>query len=318
MPAPSNASRSSGRIGLEHTDHPDLPPRLRAMIPPHIIERMLTVGRLAPNLWRTLRSPLPAPLKRRIALTDARLRALAGFGQLRPNRPIDMLGYVVRPFAVDSFLYLFREIFVGLEYYFEPTTEAPLILDCGSNIGISVLFFKAMYPDCKVLAFEPEPTTFARLEEHTEGNRLTDVQLHQVALGPEDGHTTFYRDPSEPGSPKASVDVRRVEGGQPERVALARLSTFVDRDVSLLKLDVEGAELDVLRELAASGKIARVDQMVIECHHHIDPDLDAVSHVLALLEDSGFGYQLAASCFPVWRSQRGRAAQDVLIYAYRK
>ena len=86
-------------------------------------------------------------------------------------------------------------------------------------------------------------------------------------------------------------------------------------DVELLKLDVEGAENAVMRELARSGKLQNVRQIHLEYHHHIDADVDALSTMLTLLEDPGFGYQVSA------RSRRHgepRIFQDIPIYGYRK
>jgi FkbM family methyltransferase len=42
----------------------------------------------------------------------------------------------------------------------------------GANIGMSVVFFKSLYADAEVLAFEPDPRTFSQLEENVQANRL--------------------------------------------------------------------------------------------------------------------------------------------------
>ena len=39
-------------------------------------------------------------------------------------------------------------------------------IDCGANIGISILFFKKQYPDCTIMAFEPNPHAFPLLEKN--------------------------------------------------------------------------------------------------------------------------------------------------------
>ena len=107
---------------------------------------------------------------------------------------------------------------------------------------------------------------------------------------------------------------RRHDGCELE-VECRRLSGFVTNDeIDLLKIDVEGAEQEVLSDLATSGKLQLVKQMHIEYHHHIDLKVDALSRTLRLLEDEGFGYQLGAN------SSRFLAPhfQDILIRCYRK
>ena len=95
-----------------------------------------------------------------------------------------------------------------------------------------------------------------------------------------------------------------------------RLSRYVTKPVDFLKLDVEGSELPVLRDLASSGAIGMIRQMVIEFHHHMSPAVDNLAECLSILERHGFGYQLTAGQVytPITRGQ----FQDVLVHAYRK
>jgi hypothetical protein len=98
-------------------------------------------------------------------------------------------------------------------------------------------------------------------------------------------------------------------------VEAALLSDHIDRQVDFLKIDIEGDELAVVRDLANSDKLRHVSQMMIEYHHHVRPQTDEFSVLLRLLEDAGFGYQCQAR---LDRPLRPRVVQDVLIYAYRK
>ena len=104
--------------------------------------------------------------------------------------------------------------------------------------------------------------------------------------------------------------------GETVRVPAVRLSSYVTGPVDFLKLDVEGSELPVLRDLVKSRAISRIGQMVIEFHHHMNPGVDNLSECLAILEAHGFGYQLTSGRVytPITRGQ----FQDVLVHAYRK
>lgn len=105
--------------------------------------------------------------------------------------------------------------------------------------------------------------------------------------------------------------------GTATAVPATRLSEHVDERVDFLKLDVEGAEQVVIRELDEAGKLERVRRMAIECHHHLDPDEDALSQILATLERRGFGYQLEARLDRAPGARR-RQFQNILVHAYRK
>ena len=74
--------------------------------------------------------------------------------------------------------------------------------------------------------------------------------------------------------------------GAAVRVPAVRLSRYVTKPVDFLKLDVEGSELPVLRDLASSGAIGQIRQMVIEFHHHMRPDVDNLSECLSILEQT--------------------------------
>jgi hypothetical protein len=93
------------------------------------------------------------------------------------------------------------------------------------------------------------------------------------------------------------------------------LSNYIHGDIDCLKLDIEGAEDKVLRELEQSKKIAHIRYMIVEYHHHILKDTDVLSGSLSLLERNGFGYQLEGRSSRPFESMQ---FQDILIFAYRK
>jgi hypothetical protein len=78
---------------------------------------------------------------------------------------VNLMDYTISFCGRASFLYLFEEIFAKASYLFHSDTDRPLIFDCGSNIGMSVLFFKKLYPAARITAFEPDPRTYARADQ---------------------------------------------------------------------------------------------------------------------------------------------------------
>jgi FkbM family methyltransferase len=227
----------------------------------------------------------------------------------------DVAGFRLRYLEAEWMRYLYREVFAEREYWFATDNPHPVIVDCGSNIGMAILFFKALYPEARITAFEPAPWACAAIEETIRANGLRDVAVHNAALADAEGTLELFHDPAHPGSAVMSVFRDRMPG-EPMRVPAVCLSRYLTGPVDFLKLDVEGSELAVLRDLVASGAIGQIRQMVIEFHHHMNPAVDILSECLALLEQNGFGYQLTSAQVytPITRGQ----FQDVLVHGYRK
>jgi len=267
----------------------------------------------ARDLQQVCRGQLPKEQKVAVlrSMTALYLRRLCQ----NVHKPItfSLLNFRVSAFSLDALSFLYKEIFLGLEYYFESKNKRPFIIDCGSNIGMSILFFKTVYPDASILGFEPAPDSFGLLKRNVEANQLTNVTVYPLALGYTEGTVKFFLE-EEPGGFVASTDARRVSKRE-ETVEMMRLSRFVDREVDFLKLDVEGAEGAVLDDLVQTGCIRRISQMVVEYHHHLDGCDDRFSDFLLQLERNGFGYLIRSDLGP---SRTQGRFQDILVYAYRK
>jgi FkbM family methyltransferase len=226
-----------------------------------------------------------------------------------------MHGFKIGYFDRVTLANLYREIFVRQHYLFASATASPRILDCGANLGMATLYFKWLYPQARIQAFEPDPTTFALLEKNVSQNHLRDVTLHNCALWNEEGQIEFFIDQSIAGSLLMSTQESRLKGSRPIRVPSRRLSDYIEESIDFLKLDVEGAEHQVLCDLLGSGKAKLIRQMVIEYHHRLGDEPCRLSEFLGHLEQAGFAYQIHASLFPV--TSKG-VFQDMLIGAYRE
>lgn len=224
-----------------------------------------------------------------------------------------VMGFDVRYLNKDSFTQLFHEVFAREGYFFESDSDQPVIFDCGANIGMATLFFKWLYPRSRVVAFEPDPTTFGVLCENIQRNGLAGVEARNVALWDENVEMPFYIKRDERGSLLMSLNSARTQGTQ-IKVPARKLSEYIGTSVDLLKLDVEGAESRVIGELVQSGKMNMVKRLIIEYHHHISDEPSALGRFLQILENCGWQYQLNAWFFPV---ALRNVFQDVLIYGYK-
>lgn len=270
-----------------------------------LVSQALAARRLRGN------SPLPRDMQRQVIKSFRTIDRLPD-----GEHTTELMGYRVTYRGASNIRFLFQEIFVSGDYYFEPDNARPTIIDCGSNIGLSVLFFKRLYPESKIIAFEPDPKTFAVLERNVRENGLSDTVCHQFALGDVDDSVDFYRGDDENSSALTMSTLHeRMPTTKKISASGRKLSSFVDGDVDLLKLDVEGAELKVLTDLHQTGKLSRIKRMYLEYHHHIDTARDDLSTTLEILEQNSFGYQIKAQQRP-WPKEA--AFQDILIYCYKK
>ena len=220
------------------------------------------------------------------------------------------MGFQFEHFDPGTKRFLYREIFARQYYHFVASTPSPVILDCGANVGMASIYFKWLYPNAKIEAFEPDPKTFGLLQRNLNANRL-DVETYNCALWDEDGELNFHVNASDPGSLLMSVDASRSKA-EAIKVPSRKLSNFIDGPIDFMKLDVEGAEHHVLNDLIKSGKLKQIRRMAIEYHHGIGGQKHCLAQFLEGLEAAGFEYQLHASRFPVVSDS---VFQDILISA---
>jgi len=246
-------------------------------------------GRALAEACRVFRTA-PARDRLGLALLVLRMRAKHFLIKLSPRwrfRSERLFGWTVECFDYYELLTTIEIIFLAREYHFEPRNSRPRILDCGSNIGLSLLFFKREFPESRIDAFEPDPQAFSLLRRNVERNSLRGIELHNQAVAGSEGPRDFFRDPRRPGSTAMSL---REECRLPRRETVegVLLSGFIHEDVDLLKLDVEGAELEVIEDLDRTGQIRRVRQIVVEYHPRLFPERDGYSWLRQTLEGNGF------------------------------
>src|ERR1700693_4874079 len=90
-------------------------------------------------------------------LSGLRLHRLRRIHEIRHLSAVDLDFWF---FSYSGFVCLFEEIFIRQDYIFVSRRPDPLIIDCGSNIGMSILYFKRRYPKARIIGFEPDPATF--------------------------------------------------------------------------------------------------------------------------------------------------------------
>jgi FkbM family methyltransferase len=188
-----------------------------------------------------------------------------------------------------------REIFEGGEYGFAGNRSDPVILDCGSHIGLSVAWFKQRFPRARIVAFEPDPETFRLLQANVAANGFEDVELLNVAVSSCQGTARFYGQ-FDVAEPMASAHSMRKDWGtqRSERwieVETVSLADYITGPVDYLKLDIEGMETEVLPSI--ESRLHLVGAMGLE-FHGTGPGAEAdEARMLAILGRSGFRTSVA-------------------------
>jgi FkbM family methyltransferase len=179
------------------------------------------------------------------------------------EKKTNIMGYKISFYNYPILINQFEEIFIYKSYRFKSSAEAPLIFDCGSNIGISILYFKIFHAGSRIVAFEPDPDNFRLLKKNIEQNRFSNITLHHCALGQQDGLTKLFY--ASKGSLNSSIYAKESGAGS-INVAMKRLSLFIHEEINFMKMDVEGAEGEIVQELSEAGKLKSINELVIEFH----------------------------------------------------
>ena len=157
-----------------------------------------------------------------------------------------------------SFLYMHQEVFEQQIYRFHSARQRPYIIDAGANIGLSVLYFKNLYPNSGIVAFEPDEEVFSFLQRNIERSGYKDVELICRAVWSSETNLSFMNEGADGGRIAQANDPRD------KIVQTARLRNYIDRPVDLLKIDIEGAETEVLMDCA--DLLGNIDNIFVEYH----------------------------------------------------
>jgi FkbM family methyltransferase len=180
-------------------------------------------------------------------------------------------------------------------------TDAPRVLDCGAHVGLVSLWLKRHWPAARITAFEPDPAIAGMLRVNVRRNDAADVEVVEAAVWNRAGTVTFRA----AGSDAGAIDAVAADTtGQSRDVRAVRLREWLTEPVDLLKLDIEGAEGDVLDDSA--DRLGAVSCIHLEVHD-FDPRRRLLPRCLLRLEEAGFTYALSDLGSAVWRAG-GRAA----------
>lgn len=198
--------------------------------------------------------------------------------------------FYARPYPSSDILTL-KEVWGQKEY--EPCIELlsklkihnPLVVDIGSNVGYSILYFAKNLSGAKFIAVEPDPENFRQLKKNMQANNLNAVQLIQGAWYTKNCRlsiSTDYR-----GGTNASYYVAEKEDGPIQGYTLPELLNGNTSGIDLLKIDIEGTESLLLEDENKARDILKTVRVVaVEIHD----DKANRTQIMKNLRVLGFNY----------------------------
>jgi FkbM family methyltransferase len=198
----------------------------------------------------------------------------------------NILGGIIRyNCAPYWFKHSYQEIFEQGTYKFaEPSLKSFLIVDCGSNIGLSILYYKFYYPNARIIGIEPDPNIFSLLDANLRQYNFQDISLLNKAAWVNNNSIEFE---SKGGMGGAIAAERQV--ANTIKIQSVRLKDLLDQPVDFLKIDIEGAEIEVLND--CSSLLVNVKSMFVE-YHCYKGQKQLLNDLLSLVTSAGFRYYI--------------------------
>jgi FkbM family methyltransferase len=179
----------------------------------------------------------------------------------------------------------FEQVFINSEYASPNLPEsAKVIVDLGANIGLATVFFALRYREAEILSIEPEENNFDLLKSNTMALG-TRVKTQRAAVWTKDGFINLHTE-SDSGVPLGEwgAQVSDRNNSDKRSVKCNTVGSLLHEagfaNVDILKIDVEGAELELFSD-GVEEWLAKIKLIIIETHDRFRPGSeDAVRRAL--------------------------------------
>lgn len=214
---------------------------------------------------------------------------------------IGFQGVPIQFFDLTSFHNETQRIFAENTYEFKSNTDAPVIVDCGTNLGLLPIYYSQTYPKARIVAFEADPIKAQIAQDNFQAAKLTNTRLINKAVWIDEGTVPFecHTNIGE----KATISVPTV-----------RLSEFIgNQTIDLLRLNLGGAEFHVIKDSLAA--LTNVRHLVAEVHQ-LPGQTPHLADLLCLLRTLNFQCHLLEH----WQDDADKTNQikGVTLFAWRE
>jgi FkbM family methyltransferase len=170
-----------------------------------------------------------------------------------------------------------------------------VIVDVGAHVGLFAIYCRSLNPNSEIICLEPEEKNFNTLRDNVNKNKITNVVVLKAALAHVSGRR--YLGLSEDSHNHELFPENACESGRCDLVETfslgALLKNFEIKKIGLLKMDIEGAETEILLSLD-SEIFAKISAIIMEYH---DTRGRTHSNLEAILRENGFGVEVFPSKF---------------------
>lgn len=172
--------------------------------------------------------------------------------------------------------------FINSEMYSQ-VDENSICIDCGANVGTITGAFANK--GATVYAFEPNPECFEELIKKFKGNpkihiyqkgvldRTSTMKLYKSIYHNDD--SLFFSQSSSLYSSKDNVDSK--EYFEVECIDLIEFIKDLNQDIDILKIDVEGAEFQILEKLINENLYEKIEHILVETHDETIPEIREIA-----------------------------------------
>jgi FkbM family methyltransferase len=275
---------------------------LKTLIPRSVREKLWKVRALPfRTIWTLLVTVAPRDYRRALNLLLGRpsqetdVIALALWGDRSP----------VYLRANSSDFDVFRQVFLERQYAGMAPTDSKVIFDAGANVGLASRFFLRQCRTARVIAIEPDPDNFLMAQRNLSGH-ASRCEVLRAAVWGESGTLAVQRGDYRDGR---EWSTRVIPAGQDSALTTPAYSVteimalFGCDTVDLLKMDIEGAEINVFNAPDTSF-LKRVRSCAIELH---GPDCEKAFFRAA--KEHGFTeYRTQSEVVLAWRTPDGVGA----------
>ena len=159
-----------------------------------------------------------------------------------------------------------RQVLLSREYESPMAVVPSVIVDAGANIGVTSVFYANRYPEAKIFAIEPEISNFEMLVKNVAGYK-TVVPIHGALWGR--ATSVAVRGVQEFDHWGVRVSEEPCVVSAPAFTISDLMSQHQIDFIDILKLDIEGAELEVFE--TSDPWIGKVGMLAVETHDRFKP-----------------------------------------------
>lgn len=172
-----------------------------------------------------------------------------------------------------------------LHFFMKKLSPESIAIDCGANQGdMSIKLAKKIK---KVIAFEPDPIAFNRLQKNTAP--YPNIEIHQKAVGTINGVLKLYKHQNQTNHPAFTVSSSliaekvNIDTKNYHEVEVIDFLAFINQlqgEIDLVKMDIEGAEVEILENILKNNGHQKIKYMLIETHENkIPSQKERINHI---------------------------------------